>query len=388
MIISGLIRKQLIAFTIASIIGVLVLGTFFMRVPETLGIGRYTVSADFRDGAGLYEDAQVNYLGTPVGKVSSMELADSGITVELSIKDDVRIPADARAEIHSVSAVGEQYVELVPGGGSSVADLEAGDRITSDRTSEPVEIGPVLDNVANLVDSLPRKELASLLSETSAALSNRDQDLQSILDGSQAFLREADAAFPQTRDLIHDAEPLLSTLNASGSHIASLSNNLSKVTDELREGDADLRALLATGPAFAAETSGFLADIAPLLPGLLEPLATVTQVTATYDDFLRQLLSDYPIALSLVQSVTLPDRDISAVRLTVSQVNKPPECSKGFLPVSKWRLPADVGKVFTPLYYCDAPANDTRVVRGARNVPCPGQPGRRAPTPALCKENR
>lgn len=387
MIISGLIRKQLIAFTIASIIGVLVLGVFFMRVPETLGIGRYTVSADFRDGAGLYEDAQVNYLGTPVGKVSSMELSEEGILVGLSIKNDVRIPADARAEIHSVSAVGEQYVELVPGGGSPAADLKDGDRITADRTSEPVEIGPVLDNVANLVDSLPRRQLSALLSETSDALNNRAEDLQSILDGSQAFLREADAAFPQTRELIRDAEPLLSTLNASGSDIAALSNNLSKVTDELRAGDADLRALLADGPAFATETSAFLAEIGPLLPRLLKPLVTVTDVTATYDDYLRQLLSDYPIALSLVQSVTLPDRDVSAVRLTVSQVNKPPECTKGFLPVSKWQLPEEVGPVFTPLYYCAAKNDDTRTVRGVRNVPCPGQPGRREPTPALCKEN-
>lgn len=388
MIISALVRKQLIAFTIASVIGVLVLGVFFMRVPEALGIGRYTVTADFRDGAGLYEDAQVNYLGTPIGKVSSMELTDDGIRVGLQLKDSAQVPADARAEIHSVSAVGEQYVELVPGAGTSAARLAQGDRIPVARTSEPVEIGPVLDNVAKLVDSLPRKQLTRLLDETSVALTERGDDLQAILDGSHTFLQAADAAFPGTRKLIRDAEPLLTTLNASGNHIASLTSKVADVTDELRAGDDDLRTLLAQGPGFATETSSFLKnDLGPGLPQLLAPLGTVAGVLDTYQDYLAQLLTDYPTAVSLVQSVTLPDKDLNAVRLTVSQANKPPECTKGFLPVSKWRLPDDIGPAYTPLYYCAASSTDKRVVRGARNVPCPNDPSRRAATPAQCKEN-
>jgi len=388
MIISGLIRKQLIAFAIASVIGILVLSVVFLRIPETLGLGRYTVTAEFTQGAGLYEGAQVNYLGTPVGKVRSMELTDEGIIVDLAIKNDIVIPRDASAEVHSVSAVGEQYVELVPGTAPSSDNLQAGDRIAVERTSVPVEIGPVLDNVANLVDSLPRKALSALLSETSTALLDRDQDLQSILGGSRDFLAEADASFGETRVLIQDAEPLLSAVNGAGSDIASLTSKLASVTDQLRAGDAELRSLLRNGPTFASETTDFLRDVGPSLPGLLAPVTTISGVLATYQDYVAQILSDYPVALSFVQSVTLPERGgLNAVRLTVSNANKPSECTKGFLPVSKWRAPDDVGDVYTPLYYCAEPSNDNRVVRGARNVPCPDDPTRRAATPQQCKEN-
>jgi len=388
MIISGLIRKQLIAFAIASVIGILVLSVVFLRIPETLGLGRYTVTAEFTQGAGLYEGAQVNYLGTPVGKVRSMELTDEGIIVDLAIKNDIVIPRDASAEVHSVSAVGEQYVELVPGTAPSSDNLQAGDRIAVERTSVPVEIGPVLDNVANLVDSLPRKALSALLSETSTALLDRDQDLQSILGGSRDFLAAADASFGETRVLIQDAEPLLSAVNGAGSDIASLTSKLASVTDQLRAGDAELRSLLRNGPTFASETTDFLRDVGPSLPGLLAPVTTISGVLATYQDYVAQILSDYPVALSFVQSVTLPERGgLNAVRLTVSNANKPSECTKGFLPVSKWRAPDDVGDVYTPLYYCAEPSNDNRVVRGARNVPCPDDPTRRAATPQQCKEN-
>ncbi|MFL6109354.1 MAG: MCE family protein [Marmoricola sp.] len=388
MIISGLIRKQLIAFTVASIIGIVVLSVTFLRIPETLGLGRYTVSVQFTQGAGLYKGAQVNYLGTPVGKVRSMKLTDDGILVGLAIKDGTAIPSNASAEIHSVSAVGEQYVELVPGKDPAASNLSAGDLIQVDRTSIPVEIGPVLDNVTKLVDSLPRQQLSQLLTETSTALQGRDQDLQSILDGSAEFLQAADANFPQTKALIQDAEPLLATVNGSAGHISSLTTKLAAVTDQLRAGDSDLQSLLANGPGFADETTSFLHDIGPSIPGFLAPLRTITGVLATYHDYVAQLLSDYPTALSFVQSVTLPERGgLDAVRLTVSNANKPPECTQGFLPVSKWRAPADVGNAYTPLYYCSSPSNDSRVVRGARNVPCPNDPSRRAATPAQCKEN-
>jgi phospholipid/cholesterol/gamma-HCH transport system substrate-binding protein len=389
MIISGLIRKQLIAFAIASVVGILVLAVVFLRVPEALGLGRYTVNVQFSQGAGLYKGAQVNYLGTPVGKVRSMKLTDNGILVGLAIKNGTEIPRNSTAEIHSVSAVGEQYVELVPTTKPSAADLHQGDLITLDRTSVPVEIGPVLDNVAALVDSLPRKQLAQLLTETSTALQGRDQDLQTILDGSQSFLQAADASFPQTKALIRDADPLLTTVNGSAAHITSLTTKLAGVTDQLRAGDADLRSLLANGPGFADETTSFLQDIGPALPGFLAPLTAVTGVLSTYQDYVAQLLSDYPVALSFVQSVTLPERGgLDAVRLTLANANKPPECTQGFLPVSKWRAPDVVGNAYTPLYYCSSPSNDDRVVRGARNVPCPNDPTRRAATPAQCKENR
>lgn len=399
MIISGFIRKQLIAFTVASVIGIVVLAVVFLRIPESIGWGRYDVKADFEQGAGLYEGAQVNYRGTPVGKVTAMRLGTHGIVVTMSIKDGTPIPADVRAEIHSVSAVGEQYVELVPTAasagakstvGASVAApvglLRDGAVIEANRTSSPVEIGPVLDNVAKLVDSVPRDKLAELLGETSTALQGRDQDLQAILDGSHTFLHAADASFPQTKALLQDAGPLLSTVDGAGGHIQALSNQLASVTSQLKAGDQDLRALLTTGPAFATQTTAFLQQLEPLLPAFLQPFNTVAAVLATYRDYVAQLLSDYPVALSYVQSVTLPEFGMHAVRLTVANANKPPECTSGFLPVSKWRMPDDVGMAYTPLYYCTAPTNDVRAVRGARNVPCPTAPARREPTAAQCRE--
>lgn len=57
----------------------------------------------------------------------------------------------------------------------------------------------------------------------------------------------------------------------------------------------------------------------------------------------------------------------------------------GFLPPSQWRSPADTTTVDTPDgLYCKLPQDSPILLRGARNAPCMGVPGKRAPTVEEC----
>lgn len=388
MILKGappLIRKQLIAFGIAAVVGAVVLGVSFLRVPEQLGIGRHEVTVEFAQAAGLYKGAEVTYLGHPVGKVQDLDLADDRMVAELRLVDDVDVPSDVTAEIHSRSAVGEQYVALVPadrpGGTGPLAD---GARIPMERTSYPVEIGPVLDNVQALVSSLDEKKLSLLIDESGQALSGRAGDLQALLDSGSDLIATADANFGPTADLLRDIEPVLGTVNGEAEAINRLTRNLDQVTDELRAGDDDLRALLESGPGFSAEALGFIDQLSVSLPPLLARTNPVLGLLGTYNGHLAQILSDYPLAVATVQSVTLPAVSDNAVRLTVANANKPPECVQGFVPPREWASPFDNSARKTPLVYCALPSNDPRGVRGARNIPCPNDPSRREGDATRC----
>jgi len=85
---SSFVKKQLIAFAIASVVGLVLLCMTFLRVPEALGINRYQVQAEFAQAAGLYEGAEVTYLGHPVGKVTSMEVEGDLLVAELTLVSD------------------------------------------------------------------------------------------------------------------------------------------------------------------------------------------------------------------------------------------------------------------------------------------------------------
>jgi hypothetical protein len=70
-------------------------------------------------------------------------------------------------------------------------------------------------------------------------------------------------------------------------------------------------------------------------------------------------------------------------------ISDPPACTVGFLPPSQWRAPADTQTVDTPDgLYCKLPQDSPIGVRGARNYPCMGHPGKRAPTVEICDSDK
>ena len=108
------VRTQLIIFTIASIVGVAVMLFAYMQVPTLLGVGRLNVKLELPAAGGLYRFSNVTYRGVQVGKVTEVKLTENGAEATLSLDTSPKIPADLQADVRSVSAVGEQYVDLRP----------------------------------------------------------------------------------------------------------------------------------------------------------------------------------------------------------------------------------------------------------------------------------
>src|SRR5919112_5345231 len=137
------IKIQLVLFTILTIIAVVVLGWYYLRVPSLMGIGQYELNAQLPRSGGLYATANVTYRGTQIGKVTSVEPTENGARATMSIDNRYKIPADASANVHSVSAIGEQYLDLVSTGNPGQY-LAGGQTITTGTV--PSEVGPALDS--------------------------------------------------------------------------------------------------------------------------------------------------------------------------------------------------------------------------------------------------
>jgi phospholipid/cholesterol/gamma-HCH transport system substrate-binding protein len=367
--------RRLAVLTAAFVVCGSLLGIVFLRVPEALGVGRYEAAAQFKEGAGLYQGAEVTYRGLPVGKVRRLTLQDGHIKATLSLRSSVPVPADASAAIRSRSAVGEQYVELIAPDASGAAKLAEGSVIPLSRTSQPVQIGPLLDNTSKLAASLNAHDVNTTVTELGEALDGRSTDLQAIIDHGMSFTDRASANLHTTTELLDDAQPLLTTVNHQQTHIEGLTHSLRNVTRELRKGDSDLRRLMDDGPGFSKETIRLLDDLDERLPAVLAPLNVVVNVLVAYNSHLDRTLAVYPRSMATVQSVSLGGRDPNKIRLTLSDVDKPAECLKGFLPPSQWLSPfAKAPTTLPPLVYCKESHGDPRGVRGMRNIPCPVAP--------------
>ena len=71
LMLDRLTRVQLAIFAVVTVITVVIMAIFYLRLPAAMGIGTYQVTANFVAGGGLYKNANVTYRGVAVGRVDS-----------------------------------------------------------------------------------------------------------------------------------------------------------------------------------------------------------------------------------------------------------------------------------------------------------------------------
>jgi hypothetical protein len=154
--------------------------------------------------------------------------------------------------------------------------------------------------------------------------------------------------------------------------------------------DSNLRNVLATGPGAVDQVSQLLHQIKPTLPVLLANLSSLSQIGVTYNPSLEQLLVLFPAYLSAANAAA-PQNNPTGIPMGDfhASLGDPPACTVGFLPPSQWRSPADQSDIDTPPdLYCKLPQDSPIGVRGVRNDPCMGHPGKRAPTVEICDSDK
>jgi virulence factor Mce-like protein len=384
------VRMQLIIFTIASLVGVGVMVFAYMQLPTLLGVGKLNVKLELPAAGGLYRFSNVTYRGVQIGKVTEVELTPTGAVANLSLDTSPRIPADLQADVLSVSAVGEQYVDLRPRTASGPY-LEDGARIPASSTTIPQQVGPMLDQLNSLVKSVPGDRISDLLDETFKAFNGAGPDFQSLIDSTTKLTTDTSSVSDQLRSLIDDSGPLLDSQAETTDAIRTWAHSLNGITAQLAQNDPQFRTILQRGPGFSQEVSTLLTQIKPTLPVLLANLTSIGQILVTYNPAIEQLLVILPAAIAAQQSFGLGKNNPTGLAggdfaLTISDPNG---CNVGFLPPSQWRSPEDQTTIDTPDgLYCKLPQDSPIAVRGARNFPCLGHPGKRAPTVELCNDPR
>ncbi|MGW5377881.1 MCE family protein [Nocardia sp. NPDC003999] len=390
MLLSRFVRAQLVIFAVLSVVGLITMATVYMRLPNLAGVGTISVSLELPATGGLYRFGNVTYRGVEVGKVSSVDLTGSGVRATLKIDGSYRIPADLTAQVRSVSAVGEQYVELRPHT-DAPPYLRDGSVIDLRHTTVPQPVGPMLDKLSDLVGSIPTDKLHALLEELFQGTHGARYDLDALLTSAQTLAADLNGAGGRTRTLIEDSRPLLNSQAQSADAIRIWTRSLAGVTDQIVANDPQIRDLLHSGPGFATEVAHLLDSVKLTLPILLADLTSIGQLGVTYNAGLEQILVLLPPAISMIEAVQ-PNRNASGLGLgdfRLGGISDPPACTVGFLPPSAWRSPEETDTIDTPDgLYCKLPQDSDIAVRGVRNIPCAHNPAKRAPTAALCNSDQ
>jgi virulence factor Mce-like protein len=383
------VRIQLAIFAIVGLIGIIAMVLFYVQAPTLLGIGRMTVTLELPATGGLYRFSNVTYRGVQVGKVTAVALTANGAKATLSLGTSPKIPANLQADVLSVSAVGEQYVDLRPRT-DSAPYLRDGSVIAMRDTTIPQAVGPMLDQVNALIKSLPKNKIGQLLDESFEAFNGAGYDLGSLSDSTSRISADANSVVDRTRTLTEDTGPLLDSQAKTADSVRTWARSLAGISDVVATDDSRVRTLLQNGPGAADEASRLFEQIKPTLPVLLANLTTIGQIGVTYHPSLEQLLVLLPPAVAITQTAAPFNHPEGWAKGDFSfTVDDPPICTVGFLPPNMWRSPSDTSDTDTPDgLYCKLPQDSPLSVRGARNYPCMGHPGKRAPTVEICNSDK
>jgi phospholipid/cholesterol/gamma-HCH transport system substrate-binding protein len=388
------VKIQLAIFAVIALVALGFMSLQFMRLPAKLfGVGRYTVTVQLPEAAGLYPSSNVTYRGVEVGRVQSVSLTPTGVAAVMSLRSGIDIPSDVKAEVHSQSAIGEQYILLLPRNATS-RPLRDGDVIALADTSVPPNINTILAQVVSGLKAVPKDNLKTAIDESYTAVGGLGPELSRVVNGSIDLSIDARKNLDPLIALIDKSQPVLDSQTNTSGAIQAWASNLATVTKELQTHDQDVAGLLDNGGPALGEARDLIERLQPTLPIVLANLVSVGQVALTYQPDIEQLLVLLPQVTAEAGGTFAANKntkqDYRGEYLSFNlNLNLPPPCTTGFLPAQQRRVPTQENwpERAPGDLYCRTPQDSMFNVRGAKNIPCETRPGKRAPTVKLCESD-
>jgi phospholipid/cholesterol/gamma-HCH transport system substrate-binding protein len=370
-------RIQLVAFVVIAVVVLAYTAFHYASLGRMVGLrGYYVVHMDLSNAGGIFPNADVTYRGVSVGRVGALQLTPDGVVADLNISSSApRIPSQLHAAVADLSAVGEEYVDLRPTT-SQGPYLTQGSVISRQQTQIPLPVTSLLTSVNTLATSLPLNSLRSVLGDLATGFADEGVNVQALIDGQSKLVRAANSTISQSITLTEDSQVVLATQNAEAAAFSSFASNIRLFAGQLASSDADLRRLVANGPAAATQVAGLITDNEPSLGALIANLLTTSEVTLTRGSNLNELLSALPAAIAAGSTVITTKGARFGVALTFFN---PLPCTAGYQGTKvRNGLDTSPGPPLNTKARCTSPPSSGTDVRGSANAP----PGGGVPSPA------
>ncbi|MGX1810951.1 MCE family protein [Nocardia sp. NPDC055321] len=181
-LVSGVLtnRHLRMGLLAAGLVAALLVGSIAIKQAR---LGDITVEAEFAQAAGLRPGATVDVSGIEVGQVGAVRLEGDKVVVDLRVRHDLRLGADARAAVKMSTILGRLHIELTPGDGNGLPD----NRIRIDRTTVPYNLSKVVQdpkyqNSFERIEGIDPQKLRSALDAVSAQMGESPELAVQALD--------------------------------------------------------------------------------------------------------------------------------------------------------------------------------------------------------------
>lgn len=284
--------------------GVLVATIFAMS--GAFGGSAVTFRAHFSFAGGLEPGSMVRYAGGPkVGRVEKLQLDPKDpalIEVTFSVRADLPLKTDSRVKIMSLSPLGDNHLELVPGSekaklapsGSLLAsepyvDFNAltakineiapqAQELLKILTDRATELKVTVNRINDLMNDRNRANLGGTLSEARGMIAENRANVKSAV-------QNLNSASQQFKPLIDDLRKTSAQANEAMRHVDSL---VGENREDLRKAVAELRRSLTTVTDLTSKLDQTLDANSENIDELLDNLRHVSENLKEFTDTIKR----------------------------------------------------------------------------------------------------
>jgi phospholipid/cholesterol/gamma-HCH transport system substrate-binding protein len=231
-----------------------------LPLPGTEGTGpnSYEIKVQLHNADDLVANTPVYYKDMNVGTTTYVGLDGWTPTLTLSIRDDIKLPANATAALAQTSLLGSKHIDLLePTTEPSQGELQPGAVIKEDRIKQFPETEDLLAGVSALLNGGGLQHFQTITTELNRALGNgRDKDARELLTQLNNF---TDGLDKQTQDItfaLHGFDNL-------GSRFLPRLDDIDKGLQQLPAGLDTLNDLEPQFVKTLTELSGATKELAP-----------------------------------------------------------------------------------------------------------------------------
>jgi phospholipid/cholesterol/gamma-HCH transport system substrate-binding protein len=187
----------------------------------------YRVTVEFRDVLDLVPQSAVKVNDITVGAVDKITLDGWHAQVRLRLRNSVKLPDNAVAELRQTSLLGEKFVSLSPPAGlAPQGRLGDGDTIPLSRTGRNPEVEEVLGALSLVLNGGGVAQLKTITVELSKAMAGRESDIKGAIHQLDTFIGGLDQQKADIVRALDGLDHLSATLAAQKDDLATAIDNL------------------------------------------------------------------------------------------------------------------------------------------------------------------
>jgi phospholipid/cholesterol/gamma-HCH transport system substrate-binding protein len=226
-----------------------------------------------------------------VGRVGDMRLTEDAVRIEMIIESSFRIPKEGtRAQVLFKSAVGEQFIDLLPEGDDG-SIFRNGDVIPAEMTSIPVQIEDLLRQLDSVLQSIDPQALGTLIHELGTGLTGHGQDLRDLLIALDALAAIGANRRGEIASLLTNEAAIQDSFNGTREDFVKAIAALRSVLDTAAGRTDELQRTLGATRKLDTEILSLLAARRGELNQVLADLGTIVRLTHMHLDDLDLILT-------------------------------------------------------------------------------------------------